>query len=503
MSYSVSVDGNAVFIEASSLTIDNTIGRRSSASFTAKTDTNTHFRDYQQVSIYDDSNTLIFSGYITNPKEQKSGFSNILEHSIQCCDQHYLADKRLVAASFTNKTCGYIAQWLVTNILSQEGVTVGQIYDGLEPSPTLYPSSTLYPLGNVGLIPQASFVYCTVASALDELVKQASSAGIPYYWMIDQNKKLWFVPYTAIVNSTIVDGTLIDQVSNAPSVQRQNQKYRNTQYVLGGVAQTLTQTETRMGDSNTQAWTMGFDLASAPTITVNSTGQTIGIKGTTGAQFYWAQGDPIVVQDSGQTKLTSGDTLQVVYIGQYPSVAIAQDGGSVTSRAILEGGGTTGIVEEVETDNTLINAASGLSEAGQLLAWYTPDGIILQFTMKGNAPGYGPGQLITVNLPEHNLYNAQMLIDDVSASDQQDGFNIWITVTAIQGPYDQNWQFFFAALVKQNAIANSINLGINQQLTVLASFTASISPSATLTVTPYSCPLPSPSLYPHSALYPC
>lgn len=498
--YSVFIGGQSVYIIAGTLNVTNTIGRRGQASFMARTTTATHFQQYQPVTIYDATNTLAFSGYITQPQEQKPGFQNSLIHTITCVDQHYLADKRRIAATYTNKTCGYIAQDIVKTILSQEGVSVGMIYDGLTPSDTLYPDTTLYPGGNVGLVPSATFVYARVSDALDELVKAASASGVPYYWQIDQNKQLWFVPYTTVINSNIVDGSAIDQVLNPPYVQRQNPTYRNSQYILGGVAQTLTQTEVRKGDGNTQSWTMGYELSTAPTITVNGTGQTVGIKGaSTGSQFYWAQGDNIIVQDSAQTKLISTDTLQVVYVGQYPSVIASQSAAQIAYQASVDG--TSGIVDDAITDQTLTSIGNGLTEASQLLTRYGVQATLIQFSTL--VSGYAQGQLITVNLPMHGLNNAQMLIENVQISDQTDMLNIWYQVTAVQGPYDTTWVQFFSSLLAQQAPANSINVGVTQSVTLLASFVGNVTPSCTLTVNVYACPLPSSSLFPGTGLFPC
>lgn len=499
MAYAVQIAGTIATVVAGSLIVDNTIGKRSTASFQVHSSTSTHYQQYQQVLILDQFGALTFFGYVATVKEQKPGFQSSLLHTITCCDQHFLADKRVVAASYTNKTCGFIVQDIVTNILSAEGVSVGQIYDGQTPSIFLYPSTTLYPGGNVGLIPQANFFYCTVAQALDELAKEASSAGVPYYWVIDYNKQIWFVPYTSITNSNTIDGTTIDQAQNPPYVERQNPAYRNTQYILGGMAQTVQQTEDRQGDGNTQSWAMGYQLASAPTITVNGSGQTVGLKGTSGSQFYWAQGDATITQDSGQTKLTSSQTLQVVYIGQYPSVIFSQNNAQISYQAGIDF--TTGIVEEVETDNTLTSTANGLSEASQLLTRYAAQGT--QLTCTTRTTGYAPGQLVTVNLPMHGLYNAQMLITEVSASDQTDNYNIWYTIKAVLGPYDVTWVDFFAGLLKQSAPANSINIGATQSTSLLASFTDSLSASAVLNVNIYACPIPNTTLHPSTTLYAC
>lgn len=500
-SYAVSIDGINYMALAGSVSVDSTIGKRSQASFMLRTTTATHFQQYQKVRISDQNNNLVFSGYITKPKEQKPGFRNSLLHTITCCDQHFLADKRVMAASYTNKTVGEIVDNIVTNILSAEGVTVGQIYDGIPPNTNLYPNTTLYPGGNVGLVPSATFVYATVAQALDALVQEASAAGVPYYWMIDQNKKMWFVPYTAVINNTVVDGSQIDMVRTPPYVSRQNPTYRNTQYIVGGVAQTVPQTETRIGDANTTAWTMGYDLATAPTITVSSTGKTVGIKGLdTNKDFYWQQGSPIITQDSAATKLTSSQTLQVVYIGQYPTVIISSNQAQITYEQNLDA--TTGIIEQVDTDNTITSINNGLDKASQLLTRYATQGTMLQFTTRTS--GFAPGQLITVNLLPFNLVNAQMLIENVHVDDQLDGYNLWYTITAVLGPYDVGWIDFFSKLLLQQAPANSVNVGVGQSVNILVSFTSTLTPTATLNPSVYACPLPNTGLYPQaSGLYPC
>ena len=498
--YQVLIDGLEVFVIAGSLTVDNTIGRRGSASFTVYSDNVTHYQQYQKVTIYDANQNLIFSGYLDQPKEQKPGFQPSLIHTLTCTDQHFLADKRIMAASFVNKTCGTIAQYIWSNFLAAEGVTVGQIFDGLLPSSDLYPSPTLYPGGNVGLIPQASYAYCKVSEALDSLVTAASTSGIPYYWMIDQYKKLYFVPYTTIINPNVVDGTKIDQKGTPPYVQRQNSLYRNTQYITGGVAQTSPQTENRLGDGVTTAWTMGFQLSSLPAITVNGTAKTVGIKGVdSGKDFYWNKGDATITQDSGGTVLTAVQTLQVVYIGQYPNVTITSNTAQIGFEKSLDG--STGIIESVTNDSSLLNTTNALNLASQLLTRYGVQGTILEFTTLDNS--FAPGQIITVNLPDHALNNVDMLVESVSASDQMDGINLWNTVTAVLGPYDVSWIDFFSTILKQPQIANAINIGVSQDVTLLANFTGGVSTSATLSAQVFSCPVVNTTLFPATGLYPC
>src|SRR6266436_4210017 len=175
--YTVTIGGNPVLVTGGTLQATRSIGRKSQASFTVEGDTSAFYQQYQQVAIYDQNNVLAFSGYLTTPKVQKPGFQQWLVWTMQCIGQEYLAKKRVYAAVWQNKTCGFIAQDVLNTILSTEGVTLGQIYDGLTPGPNLFPSLTLYPGGNVGLVPQAIFYYAKVTDVLDALVTEASSSG--------------------------------------------------------------------------------------------------------------------------------------------------------------------------------------------------------------------------------------------------------------------------------------------------------------------------------------
>jgi len=461
VNYKVLISGSEVFSIAGQLKIDLNIGRRSQASFMVHSDANTHFQQYERVTIFNQDGTLVFSGYLTNPQEQQIGFQSSLIHTLTAIDQHFLADKRIVAGIYQNKTCGAIVVDIYRKILAQEGVHIGAIYDGLLPSPTLYPSSTLYPNGNIGAISSITFAFCTVAEALDQLVTLASSAGIPYYWMIDEQKNLFFVPYTYFTNNIPVDGTNVDQEHNPCKVQRQNPKYRNREWLTGGVSQTPVQTQVFIGDGNSTNWTLKYAVASAPLILLSTSGagqnlsQIVGLKGTNGSEYYWTPGDATISQDSGLPTLEPTQKLTVIYTGQFPTVISTQNNPQIAAQALLDG--TSGIIEVVDDDKNLTDANSAILEASQLLTRYSVPGTQCQFTTLEDT--YRPGQLITVDLPNHNLNNAQMLIESVSIIDSVDNLNIWYQVTAIQGPYDNNWVSFFSDLLRVSHPATNITVG--------------------------------------------
>lgn len=477
----VLISGLNYFLVAGSLNISLAIGRKSQASLQVKTDIYTFFVQYQQIAIYDRNTTLIFSGYITTPKAQKPGFQPVLIWNISCVGQDFIAKKRVVQASYTNMTCGAIVRDIYTNILAAEGVIMGTIYDG----PTIS-NSLIIPFTVDGneILSQANF-FCKVADALDQLVTAASSSGIPYYWSIDQNKILDFAPYGALAGSAI-DDTQIEQINNPPTITFANPTYRNGQYVTGGVDQTATQTESRKGDGNTTSWPMNFDLASAPTISVNSTTKTVGVKGVdSGRDFYWQQGSPDIVQDSGATKLTSSDTLNVSYVGQFPSTSLVYNAAQVAYQASVDG--TTGIIEEITTDKTLTTAANALAEGGQQLTRYAQQGAQLTFTTL--LSGYVPGQICAVNMPYFNLISTSVLIESVTITDGIDNYNIWYQVVAIIGPYDVTYIDFFSRLLSNQAPANAGNIGQSQSTSTLVDLTASTNPSADLNISVFACPI--------------
>jgi hypothetical protein len=466
--YSVKIGGSAVTTVAGTLAIDLSIGKRGQATFLVKQpDTSTHYQEYQQVSINDQNNALIFSGYINLPKEMKPGFQAVLTNQIMCMDQRWITDKRLIfdtttglAKVYTNRAYDTIVQDIFNNILSAEGVTIGAIFTGPLPNTTLFPSTTLYPNGPTQAISSVTFNYPTVTQALDALVKSASSStGVTFYWSIDQNKALWFVPYTYTTNATTVDGTKVDQVGSAPYVNRANPLYRNTQYIAGGTTTGTPLEKDIPGDSARRTWTMDWPLASTPSIAVNNVSQSVGVLGSTGKKFYYKVGSATITQDASGTTLTNVQTLQVLYTPMVPNTASSKNAAAITAQATLDG--TTGIVESVVKDVGITSNADGVIEAGQLLNVYCIAGG-LGFVFTTSASGYLPGQQITVTYAPFGFSSTKMLVGSVHIDDALDGFNIWYTVTAVIGPYDATWAQFFGKMLAPSGVssADAISIGV-------------------------------------------
>jgi hypothetical protein len=64
------------------------------------------------------------------------------------------------------------------------------------------------------------------------------------------------------------------------------------------------------------------------------------------------------------------------------------------------------------------------------------------------------------------------------------------------------WVDFFATLLAYSQPANSINVGIGQAVTLLASFSMAVTATMTLTVLRTTTPVPNTTLFPNTTLYP-
>jgi hypothetical protein len=476
------------FPEAGSISIQSAIGRRSTASLAIKTDAPYFFPEDSQISIYDQNNLCIFAGYLTAPSYKKPGFAKKLYHQLQACDKHRLADKRRVVGSWVGYTGAWIARYINTNYLAAEGVTIGQIYDDNTISDTrLCGDSTLCGEA-IGVISSIAFDYCTAAEASDQIVKSISSSGVPFYWQIDYSSQYWLVPYDAIPNSTVIDGTQVDEgelSGSAPTVTRTNPTYRNNQIIKGGTVETVLQNETFIGDNNTQSWNMRYAISQAPTITINTVAKTVGIRGVdSGKDFYWSKGDVHITQDSGATKLISSDHGAVSYIGMYNNVTVVSNNAQISLEAAIDG--SSGQVDAVE-DIALTTLDAQLQIAGARLTRYAVQSPP-EFEFMTLQAGFEPGEFISVNIPDLSL-TTNMLIESVEATDSIDGLNIWYRVFCISGPNDTTWVAFWGEITGSGNISSSANSATTTIVTISQSFSVAISVDISFTPTIHACPI--------------
>jgi len=366
-------------------------------------------------------------------------------------------------------------------------------------------SATAWQLGGIAtvqagpLISEFTSNYETCAACLDALAQAAA-----FTWQIDANKVLWCGAHGQVIAPW--SATARDMLSDSVSGDRTNPLYRNRQYMLGVLGQTSTQIETRIGDGNTQVFLMSYALSTVPTVEVKIgagafTAKTVGIGGVdTGKDWYWNAGKNEVFQDSGGTKLTNADTLRVTYIGEFPTIILSSNDAEVTAQLAREGGVGTGYVEDVTTDSSIKTTAGAFQAAAGYLARYAQLGRKLSFTtLRG---GLAPGQLLPVTLPQHAFNGDPTLIESVRATHHDGRF--WYEVVALLGPINSTWVQFFQALAAQNkSTVDKINLGSSNTVTLLQSFAATASKSATFTATVYACPICNTTTFCGTSVFVC
>ena len=404
-----------------SFRVEHRVGERSIARFQIRDDSNVlDFPKGTPVEVWtptESGDVKTFGGVIDSATETSHKPGGRL-HTIRCADWHYLADKRRAAIAYESQRADEIVTDLHTRYLSDEGVTLGTIDEAVD-------------------VPVAVFPYIQVSRALDQL---AEFAG--FWWHIDADRALHFRARQSLAAPWTV--ATADLYSDA-SLTRQAPRYRNRQYVIGMRDKTDPQTETFAGDGERRTFTVGFPIAQVPTVEVNSSAQTLGIRGVDeGVEWYWSKGAREVSQDSSGTRLTSQDVLSVEYVGMFDAVVVSDDQDAITERQTVETVGT-GIVEAVLEEPELVGRAAAFDIAARKLAEFAKIGRRLTFTTK--RAGLEPGQLATVDLPD---FAGEMLVTEVEVF--QDGTLDLFRVDAVEGPADVSWTKFFGSLAEQTRV---------------------------------------------------
>jgi len=600
----VQIAGTSQFIQDRTLIVQDALFERSTARFVVIDETGEEtFQKGQPVVILDDSSEREFAGVIDTARRQRAWPEAGFLHKIRCADNHYFADKRIVARVLQDTLAGDIVSEIVRLYLGEEGIvgrhlddetttegdwnggtlvdTVATGAGDLEldlptlagtwtsPAISLTPVDT-YSSGTVswsetlngktvtvevstdggsswsaqtnggaipglsadqdvagmsvlvrvtltsddtGVTPQvhdltvsvrsdliddgptvneAVFNYITAAKALDKLADESN-----FWWRIDHNKRLTFGARTKVAAPFSVDegdvrGNSIRVFSEAP-------KYRNKQFIKNIRELTDPQTESYVGDGETQSFPVGFPIAKEPTITVNGNPQTVGIKGVESTQdWFWSKGDNVVTQNLGDIPITGTDTLAITYQGSFDAVLINEDTVAIAERQSIEGGGS-GKVENVFENFTRSDQSAAIQSATALLEKFATIGDRVEFVLE--AAGLEPGQILTVDFPGHGIDEVEMLIESVDL--ERDGAVTWYRVTATSGPEKLSWTRLFAELGEAPQFIEQVNIDETSILIGAQPIGGSWSWDETMNITTAICAFPSSSLFPSGSEFPC
>ncbi|GAC1464830.1 MAG: hypothetical protein PVS3B3_17340 [Ktedonobacteraceae bacterium] len=290
-------------------------------------------------------------------------------------------------------------------------------------------------------IPSTTYNATFLSTNFDDLAKQSN-----YMWYFKPDMTAVFRAMSTIAAPWILQSapsglaSVSDIMINSDlELDVSNDLYRNRQTILGA-QNTITPPAARfIGDGKATSFTLGYPVASLPAITLNGVTQTVGLKGTTGSNWYYAVNDSVIQQDSAGVVLQSTDQLIVSYTGLYDIVVIVDDVPQQTARATIEGG--TGIVEAVEDhtgENMLQNEAITL--AAQLINRYAIAGrtLIVDVTRDGLLVG----QTLSIFFPEHGIFNGQFIIQQIEIYLKKNTGNTQVytyKVTASELPKQQSW----------------------------------------------------------------
>jgi hypothetical protein len=450
-----------------SLIIEDAINERSVARFRVVDATNSLDEaskpsEGQPIEITDYDGNLIFGGFILYAKRFNPIGTDTVFYDVECVDNHAIADRFIVAESYVSTLAGDIVEDLRTTYLAADGVTVGTIQGGLTIDAAKFPRTG------------------TVSDAMDELSELTG-----FTWFIDYDKKLYFIQRSTLsAPYNITDTAEIVNIN----VRQDKTKYRNKQYIRGGLDKTATislELPTPQPDGVSKTFVTRFPIAEKPSIFIDSVqvaAGDIGVNGKdTGKEWYYAVGTSAIVQDDAETTLTT-EELEITYKGLVPLLVVSEDSAAVTERIAIEGG--TGIYENIQNEPKVNDKSIALDIANAKLRKYTK--IERELSYQTTVSGLYAGQLQNVNLSKYSIVSGEFLIDRVTITDLDDNGTFLYDVHAVDGEPFGGWTQFFKGLAKSGG---ALEIRDDEVLVILSSSFESQQWAEGQIVDVFACPL--------------
>ena len=304
--------------------------------------------------------------------------------------------------------------------------------------------------------------YVPASQVLDSLAEQSD-----YWWKIDKNRDLYFLPREA---NTISKKITSSDIRGIPRIKNGNPVYRNVQYIKGSTGLTDAQTEVQKGDGDKRSFTVGYALAEQPSVSIDRGSgyvyETVATKSESeGADWFWQLNDNTITQNRDNAVLSATDKVRVEYVGQFPSVVVATDNDAVTAQQQLELI-TTGRVEDALTED-ISGRDRTLQFANSKLAKYAQNSTTLSFQTQYT--GFESGQLATVNSVDSDIDGEQLLITKVNLHDENG--QVFYDVEAVKGPRHKTWEEFFKELTRRSELTIREGLEGDQVLVIPYEYT--------------------------------
>lgn len=413
-------------VQCDTLEFSDDLDNRSTCGFTLEDATGTYEPWIgASIEVFDGSPD-VFNGTIDDVVKGSNPLAGKQYFDISCVDKSQLADKRLVATSYSSLTAGEIVKQIVSEWMAGDGVTVNHVQDG-------------------PMVEKVVFNYQPASRCFDDLCNLTG-----FKWFIDADKDLWFYER----KTYDAPWGLTDTSNNFSGfkIRRTRERYRNKQYVRGARSETSPRTEAFVGDGAQKTFTLAYEVSEVDIITVNGAAQVIGVVGTPGCDWFYEKGSRTISQADGNTALTATDLLAVSYIGFFPIVAVVTHSSEVASRASVEGG--SGLYEDVEIDESIESQVQAQQLASAQVKLYGKLPRLIEF--RTESPGLKAGMMIPIKLSRFNL-NDKFLVYSVKGRDVK-GCWLEYSVSCV-GSEPPNWLSFFKGMTKRS---NQLSLRANE-----------------------------------------
>jgi hypothetical protein len=363
-----------------------------------------------------------FAGTVNDKEEQFLSEGHALRRTVRmtCTDWNQILDRRTAVKSYEDAFAGDIVRDLLATHLAVEGLTAGNIQDGLS-------------------LTRANWNHVPIATIMDELSKD-----VGFFWFVDYEKRLHFyarqhaaAPFTINEVNSAVRGATVRESRN---------DYRNTQIIKGWKEITNPLTERVLGDGETTTFPLSFPVYEAPTIRRAGQPQTVGIRGVEeGKHWYWSRDQNEISQDhsvgeGAQPKLAVGEILEVTYVGSYSGITYQQNVAGVAERQAVEGG--SGLYEAVDVDASLEGGVVVITRGAGLLRRH---GLDAQLEFETEMEGLDIGQLVTVDYPTLGLPTTEMLITSVEVTQitlELRRYRVSCTTGEVKNAFKEFWMKF-------------------------------------------------------------
>jgi len=395
------------------LTIEHDIDGRSVASFTIwDADAEFTFYERQQVIILGNNGSTApfgFAGVIVSVAETPIPRSTAKMHYVEAADYTAILEWRIVDYAAEDTLAGDAVTEIMEDYLAEEGITEGVIEDG-------------------ELLTEISIGNKSVFQAFEKLAEACN-----FIFYIDYDLKLYFHARTLYAADWSITDTT-DILSETLEITRTNEKYRNTQIVVGAYEETDLQTESWVGDGTTKTFPLAYPANRFSTVTVAAANKTIGQKGTDAGSYdcYYAINSETL---TFETAPVDGAAIVAEYYGLWQSKSKAEDLTAIANNVTRQGFGS-GKVENITIDQSLSSIAAAGEYASAKLSEYGVDGISI--TYKTRTPGLETGTLQAIKIMD---VDEDFLIARVT-SETLEGDTTY-SVEAYYGPVSDVWEKFF------------------------------------------------------------